>query len=620
MISTADGESSLRLTWIRRVRVGQAALAVIVLAGACGIASINPFTQWWFWVAATTALTIAVVEPYFTGITGALLFSLGALGAGLTANRQGVEALWIVYFGLAGSVLAASIFAIASRVGRVRDGFRWFASRFGRPLWLGMSAVLIEVLREANADSIASVTPLAIGALLALVLAAPDWYRLFLVAKPALRGLATLESAIEPNVVLLTSDQRFSPGTTVDIEGIQTSCGVVIGNLAHKGGNRVRVALERPWFDIAQSSGQQCAVVAVTPATSPVAIVAEGSTDLTLNLRPFGSIARGDTVYWEDALTRRKYLYQILSRELTREVWDGSSVVAEHATAVMLGAVEHAGIVYDTALPAPYVPVYAASAVSGTLPVGYDRIGRISGTDVPFGISAEHLSGHHLAILGMSGMGKTTIARRVVGLLAAGSVVIAMDGTGEYRSRFGLAPWSASVGFSTRGSWVYEPSGVQAQRAAEFIEKVMVEANSEYSSGEPSKRTLLLEEAHSFLPEWNFVAARNEADFVTKSCRYILQARKFGISFVLVSQRTAVISKSALSQCESYIVLRTLDETSLQYIEGVLGREFRDVVSSLSRFQAVCVGPAFSTATPVVVDLDPFAPPAQPSDKGPPDQ
>lgn len=133
----------------------------------------------------------------------------------------------------------------------------------------------------------------------------------------------------------------------------------------------------------------------------------------------------------------------------------------------------------------------------------------------------------------------------------------------------------------------------------------MKQASSEYATGAPISRTLLLEEAHSYLPEWNFVAARGEADFVAQSCRYILQARKFGLSFVLVSQRTAVISKSALSQCESYIVLRTLDETSLQYIEGVLGREFRDTVSSLSRYQAVCIGPAFSTATPVVVALDP---------------
>jgi hypothetical protein len=202
-------------------------------------------------------------------------------------------------------------------------------------------------------------------------------------------------------------------------------------------------------------------------------------------------------------------------------------------------------------------------------------------------------------------MGKSTIARKIIDLLSAGSVVVALDGTGEYRSRFAMPTWNDSIGLTTPGAWVHEPGGVQAQKAAEFIDQVMTLAYGEYAAGTPLNRTLLLEEAHSYLPEWNFVAARNEFDYVAKSCRYILQARKFGLSFVLVSQRTAVISKSALSQCESYIVLRTLDETSLQYIEGVLGREFRDTVATLSRYQAVCVGPAFSTATPVVVNLDP---------------
>jgi DNA helicase HerA-like ATPase len=92
---------------------------------------------------------------------------------------------------------------------------------------------------------------------------------------------------------------------------------------------------------------------------------------------------------------------------------------------------------------------------------------------------------------------------------------------------------------------------------------------------------------------------------VAQSCRYILQSRKFGIGFIFVSQRTAVISKSALSQCESYIIFRSLDDTSLQYIEGVVGSEFRGVASGLNRYQAICVGPAFNTTVPVVVDLDP---------------
>ena len=406
-MAVADEELTPRLTWIRRVRIGQAILAVVVLAGASLLASTNPFTEWWFWVAATTCLTIAVVEPYFTGVNGALLFSLGALSAGLTANRHGVEPLWVAQFSLAGVVLAASLVAMAAASGRVRDGARWLATRFGRPLWLGPSAVAIELLRQANAVSLTTVTYLAGGTLLALLFAAPDWYRLFIVTKPTFGGLATIETAVEPNLVLLTTDQRFSPGTAVRVEGSRASLGVVIGNLAHKGGNRIQVALERPWYEVAQASGQQCAVIAVEGARSPaVAFVAEGSNDRVLSLRPFGALGRGDTVYWEDSTTGRKYLYQVLGRELTRETWDSSSVVAEHASAVMLGAVDPGGIVYDSALPAPYVPVFAANSVTGTLPAGYDRIASITGTEVPFGISVDELRGHHLAILGMSGMGK----------------------------------------------------------------------------------------------------------------------------------------------------------------------------------------------------------------------
>lgn len=608
----------LRLMWIRRIRLGQAALAIVVLAVMCSIASLNPFEQWWFWVAGATAVTIAVVEPYFTGPTGALLFSLGAISAGLTARRDGVEPLWSAYFLLAGLVLVASLVAMFAGQGRTRDGARWLATRFGRPLWLGTSSIVIEVLRQGTVASLGTAVIFGVGVMGMLVIAVPDWYKLFAVTKPTVGGLATLAAAVEPNLLLLATNCRFVPGEIVRVKGTRTSRGVVIGNLAHKDGNRVQVALDRPWHEIVKESGQQCGLIPEesTGATA-VAFVAEGSTDRELSLRPFGSLVRGDAVYWEEPQTGTRYLYQVTGRELFRETWDGSTVVAEHSTAVMIGAVEASGIALDGALPAPYVAVFAADEMSGALPSGYERLGKISGTEVPFGLSVDLLRRHHLAILGMSGMGKSTVARRIMDLLSAESVVVAMDGTGEYR-KLGVSPWTETIGLADAGCWVHEPAGVQSQKASDFIEKVMWQASTEYASGTPLSRTILLEEAHSFLPEWNFVAARNESDFVTKSCRCILQARKFGLSFVLVSQRTAVISKSALSQCESYIVLRTLDETSLQYIEGVLGYEFRTTVSSLSRYQAVCVGPAFSTTTPVVVDLDPHVQQTASSPTSPP--
>ena len=119
---------------------------------------------------------------------------------------------------------------------------------------------------------------------------------------------------------------------------------------------------------------------------------------------------------------------------------------------------------------------------------------------------------------------------------------------------------------------MYEPTGQPAQKAMEFIRSLMTSANGEYTgSAAPQARTVLLEEAHAFLPEWNFNASRDESAWVSQSCRFILQSRKFGLTFVLVSQRTAVISKSALSQCESYVIFRTLDGTSLDYVESVVG-------------------------------------------------
>jgi len=112
-----------------------------------------------------------------------------------------------------------------------------------------------------------------------------------------------------------------------------------------------------------------------------------------------------------------------------------------------------------------------------------------------------------------------------------------------------------------------------------------------------------LEEAHSFIPEWNF-ATRGQQDQVTFTTRMIMQARKFGISFLIVSQRTAVVSKSGLSQCENYVVLRTIDETSLGYMEAVVGPDLRHAIAGLAKYEALCVGPGFNADGPVIVTLD----------------
>jgi ABC-type multidrug transport system fused ATPase/permease subunit len=605
-MANVSSSSATHIRWIRRVRFIQAILAIGVLAAASWLAASAPFAQWWFWVAVGTVVAIAIVEPYFTGATAALVFGIAALGTAISAKHDGVMPLWVAYVFLALGIVMSSVITLLANDGPLHDGAQWISRRFGRPIWLGLTALVIEMLRMASHGSSSGAIHLAFGTLLAVILAVPPWYQILLLTGTTAGGIATAETAVEPNLLLLATENRLASGTVVEVVGTGTSRGVVVGNLAHKAGNRTQVALEKPWHEVVQASGQPCEIrMFADPPEPPLAVVSEGTTERSLCIKPFGRISVGETVYVRDERTDQKHLYQITSLELVRESWDSSTVIEQRARAVMLGSIQSGSLTFAPSLPMPYSLVYKASSVTAALPNGYERIGIIAGTGVPFGISVSHLRTHHLAILGMSGMGKSTISHRIVSFLEDESVVIAVDGTGEYRTRHDMLPWNDSVGLSTVGSWVYEPRGVPAQKASEFIQKVMSAASTEYQGGRPSLRTILIEEAHSFLPEWNFTSSRNESDYVSSSCRCILQARKFGLSFILISQRTAVITKSALSQCESYIVFRTLDETSLQYIEGVLGHDFRETVSGLSRYQAACVGPAFSTTTPVVVDLDP---------------
>lgn len=226
-------------------------------------------------------------------------------------------------------------------------------------------------------------------------------------------------------------------------------------------------------------------------------------------------------------------------------------------------------------------------------------------TQLPIGVRTSWVANDgHVGILGMSGMGKTTAARLLARAFGDETTLVAVDGTGEYRSKLG---WTVAdpIDWAAGGCVVHEPRGQLSEKCAEIIQAAMTMANAEFETGDPRRRVLLLEEAHSFLPGWNFTTGLPERDTVSRSARYILQARKFGLSFVFVSQRTAVVSKSAISQCENFVIFRTIDQTSLDFIESVVGSVFTEAVSGLRKFQALCVGPIFNAESPVIVDLLP---------------
>jgi DNA helicase HerA-like ATPase len=81
----------------------------------------------------------------------------------------------------------------------------------------------------------------------------------------------------------------------------------------------------------------------------------------------------------------------------------------------------------------------------------------------------------------------------------------------------------------------------------------------------------------------------------------MMQIRKYGITVILISQRTAVVAKSALSQCENLIAFKSVDQTGLEYLEAILGMDARKALPALRHGEALVFGPAVSADLPAVI-------------------
>ena len=115
---------------------------------------------------------------------------------------------------------------------------------------------------------------------------------------------------------------------------------------------------------------------------------------------------------------------------------------------------------------------------------------------------------------------------------------------------------------------------------------------------------MIVDEAHQFIPEpagLGFGGAGRESSIAIGLL--MMQIRKYGLSIILISQRTAVVAKSALSQCENLIAFRSVDQTGLDYLEAVAGNDVRNLLPQLRQGEALVFGPAVSTDSPVGIQV-----------------
>ncbi|WP_346680404.1 hypothetical protein [uncultured Brachyspira sp.] len=82
-----------------------------------------------------------------------------------------------------------------------------------------------------------------------------------------------------------------------------------------------------------------------------------------------------------------------------------------------------------------------------------------------------------------------------------------------------------------------------------------------------------------------------------------LQGRKYDIGFMIIGQRTANISKTILTQCNTMICFQAFDDTNFNFLGNYIGKDLAISLPSLKKYHAVVSGKAVKSNLPLIVDI-----------------
>ena len=113
---------------------------------------------------------------------------------------------------------------------------------------------------------------------------------------------------------------------------------------------------------------------------------------------------------------------------------------------------------------------------------------------------------------------------------------------------------------------------------------------------------VVLEEAHTVVPEWNFVASEDKSAgaLINQIGQIALQGRKYGVGFLVIAQRTANVSKTVLTQCNTIVAFQQFDKTSADFLANYMGSGMIAALQSLPPRHAIAVGKAFRSGLPTI--------------------
>lgn len=604
----------MRIRW----RLSILAIQALVLTVATYLATGNLYALETWYAAGVLAVVITpqLLEPYYArpaDVIGNSVFSLILIA---TTKTSVATAAWIFLAVVLIALIFLGIIAMAFGAGRHE----------GSTVPLGRAAAIIT--RQATSTRIYSIIfwlalleaypglgqsfwILAFAWMIIVITGAVNWQRV----ASAMSGAppqCRVEGMIGPSTLPVSAYSIPKIGSRVSLEsGTTKSKGVITSRITRSNDH---------WAQIHVASASECEAMARSgwidlafdrePDGSFLGSVDVGSDDMGLVFDPLRRLQVGGVVSAKSG--DDDILYQISSARVQEDKVSGGSHLSVTSRAVQIGIFDQGAsrLRRHRWVPLPGAPVVAdvqpEDVGQAAVPASWLLVGRVIGTRIPIYLDLEIAKEGHLAILGMTKMGKTSLAHHLVTRLAQDMFVTVLDQTGEYRSKRGLQELPEAHDLTAPGLYVLEPqTGVVAPTfALNFVSRVVEQARLEYENGSPNPRAILIDEAHQFVPEpagMGFNAPGRDSSM--KFGVLMMQVRKYGLTLILVSQRTAVVAKSALSQCENMIAFRSVDQTGLGYIEAIAGSDVREILPSLSQGEALIFGPAVSSESPVAITV-----------------
>ena len=144
-----------------------------------------------------------------------------------------------------------------------------------------------------------------------------------------------------------------------------------------------------------------------------------------------------------------------------------------------------------------------------------------------------------------------------------------------------------------------EVAGIASAVIARTLFNLKVWQTEEERNADPV--LLVCEEAHRYVPnsgEAQYEAAQESIRRIAK------EGRKYGIGLFLVSQRPGEVESTVLSQCNSWIVLRTTNDADRSHVRGILPDSLEGLtkmLSGLRRREALFVGQAATLPSRIMI-------------------